>query len=288
MSPAFEGVIGIPRTVAETNPRALLDHVHNDDRAEVEQLFDPPHAEPKQFEYRIVRSDGSVGWIQTRVFCVRNDDGAIHHIAGISRDITERKNAVVALAASEARYSELVEKLAAADIAREAVGGRRRESEHDRAPLEARHAQDREPSRGAGTVLVAVDERSVLRLIKRVLQRSDHRVRTVQNGDAALEVASECDTIDLLITDVVLPGMNGRDLAAELRVNHPQLKVLYISGHIGRASVSVVELGPKTSFLSKPFSPEALARKIRLLIESQPSEPPIPEPTQSSFGSKPL
>jgi PAS domain S-box-containing protein len=285
MSPAFEKVVGVSRAEAEADPRSILAVVNEEDRADFEQVLESPPQGTARVDYRVERADGSTGWIQTRLFCVRNDDGSIQRIAGVSRDVTERKEAVLALEAAQDKNRELVEKLAAADLAREAVGSRRKEPGRDRAPSPRGQAKEGGGSAGPGTVLVAMDERSVLRLTRQVLQQTGRRIRTAHDGEAALDEASRCDHIDMLIADVVLPGMNGRELATELRRSHPQLKVLFISGYIGKASVSIAELGPNTSFLSKPFSPEALARKIRLLSEDGAHTPPSPTRDPSSHVS---
>jgi PAS domain S-box-containing protein len=127
-----------------------------------------------------------------------------------------------------------------------------------------------EPSQGKETVLVAEDEPPVRTLICEVLEGKGYRVLLASNGEEALRVTSEhAGRIGLLITDIVMPGgMNGREMAAELKAKYPALKVLYISGYIGKASVKIAELDGSTSFLTKPFSPEALARKIRLLLDT--------------------
>ena len=109
-----------------------------------------------------------------------------------------------------------------------------------------------------------------------VLREKGCRVLRAGEGEEAIALAGAGEEdIDLLITDLVMPRMNGRDLAAELHKTNPRLKVLYISGYIGKASVRIAELGPGTSFLSKPFSPESLARKLRLLLDTEPVEPTI-------------
>jgi PAS domain S-box-containing protein len=134
-----------------------------------------------------------------------------------------------------------------------------------------------ESSRGFKTVMVATDERSVRTMVCEVLREKGCRVLRAGEGEEAIALAGAGEEdIDLLITDLVMPRMNGRDLAAELHKTNPRLKVLYISGYIGKASVRIAELGPGTSFLSKPFSPESLARKLRLLLDTAPAEPVEP------------
>jgi PAS domain S-box-containing protein len=153
----------------------------------------------------------------------------------------------------------------------------------DRMPASTTREMFLGPSRGSETVLVAEDEPTVQRLIRDVLQNKGYRVLSAGDGDAALEVAAaEGGKIDLLITDVVMPRMNGRELANEIQARNPLLKVLFISGYIGKSSVKIAELGPGTSFLSKPFSSEALARKIRLLLDSPPHDRTGREPRSTA------
>jgi CheY-like chemotaxis protein len=143
------------------------------------------------------------------------------------------------------------------------------------ASIPAEAAPGRPPE--SETVLIAVVERTVQRQIRGALEDKGYRILTVEDGEAALETFAGYDgRIELLITDVVLPRMNGRELAADMRSRNPRLKVLYISGYIGSASVRVSELGPATSFLSKPFSADALERKVRLLIDAAVLEPSSP------------
>ncbi|MCK5619180.1 MAG: response regulator [Candidatus Krumholzibacteria bacterium] len=151
--------------------------------------------------------------------------------------------------------------------------------ESDSTPAEA--APERSPE--SETVLIAVVEPTVQRQIRGALEDMGYRMLTVEDGEAALETFTGYDgRIELLITDVVLPSMNGRELAAEMRSRNPRLKVLYISGYIGSASVRVAELGPATSFLSKPFSADALERKVRLLIDAA-----VPEPSSHAVHPDP-
>jgi len=146
----------------------------------------------------------------------------------------------------------------------------------DREPAPPTEEPAAESSRGFKTVMVATDEQSVRDMVCEVLREKGCRVLRAGEGDEAIALAGAGEEdIDLLITDLVMPRMNGRDLAAELHKTNPRLKVLYISGYIGKASVRIAELGPGTSFLSKPFSPESLARKLRLLLDTEPVEPTI-------------
>jgi PAS domain S-box-containing protein len=131
------------------------------------------------------------------------------------------------------------------------------------------------PADGTETVLVAEDEPAVRKLLREVLEARGYRVLYAGDGQEALRVADgHPGRIDLLVTDLVMPHMNGRELALRLGESHAGLKVLYISGYIGKSAVRIAELGPGASFLSKPFSPQSLARKVRLLLDADKVQPP--------------
>jgi len=117
------------------------------------------------------------------------------------------------------------------------------------APVEA-------PSRN-GTVLVAEDQEQVRLLVAKVLGRSGYRVLLAGCGDEALALASAQGTpVDLLVTDVVMPGMSGLELHERLRRTHPQLKVLFVSGYASDV------VGPGVNLLPKPFTPEQLLARV--------------------------
>ncbi len=143
------------------------------------------------------------------------------------------------------------------------------------------------PTRGSETVLVAEDEEAVRRLMHSVLESNGYRVLIASDGDEALQIARNYEgEIDLLVTDLVMPEINGRELARAIRELRPTMRVLYISGYIGRASVRVAELGPRTSFLSKPFSPQSFARKVRLLLDVDRRRPSLAEITRRNVRAR--
>jgi signal transduction histidine kinase len=127
-------------------------------------------------------------------------------------------------------------------------------------------------ARGAGTVLLVEDDEQLRRLTHRALANEGYVVLEADRGRSALELARRhTGTIDLLLTDMVMPDTNGRKLADTLRAARPGLRVLYMSGYPDRAIVNHGMLGPSDAYLAKPFTTEAIARKVRdLLAEEKP------------------
>jgi PAS domain S-box-containing protein len=120
--------------------------------------------------------------------------------------------------------------------------------------------------KGEGTVLLAEDDRSVRRLVVTELTRRGFTVLEADDGAAALEVFQrEKDRVDVLVTDVVMPRMNGADLAAAVGRIRPGLKILFISGHPERAGAGLDPTGV-TNLLMKPFTADTLASRIKALI----------------------
>jgi len=117
---------------------------------------------------------------------------------------------------------------------------------------------------GSETILLVEDEESVRQLVRETLEAKGYRVLEAENGEAALHLTTHSsDVIDMLITDVVMPGISGRELAARLAASHPHTKVLYLSGYTEDAIVHEGVLEPGTAFLQKPFTLQTLARKVR-------------------------
>ena len=127
--------------------------------------------------------------------------------------------------------------------------------------------------RGSETVLVVEDEEAVRQLAVQSLERNGYQVIASMSGEEALKLASTFDgPIHLLLTDVVMPGMKGPELAARLRAVRPGVKVLLMSGY----AADVVMPGDlkDASMMSKPFSPSALTRAVRNALDvTLPSMP---------------
>ncbi len=125
------------------------------------------------------------------------------------------------------------------------------------------------PARGTETVLVVEDEPAVLTLSRRALEAQGYVVLAASEPAAALRVVERHGgTIHLLITDVVMPGMSGRELADKLAAQRPGIRVLYMSGYPGDAVVQHGSLPAGSAFLPKPFSPDSLARKVRDVLDA--------------------
>jgi PAS domain S-box-containing protein len=122
--------------------------------------------------------------------------------------------------------------------------------------------------RGTETVLVAEDEDGVRELLRKVLTEFGYSVLTARHGrDALLAAAERAGRIDLLVTDVVMPEMSGRELAETLRDRRPALKVLYISGYTDDEVLQRGVSGREMAFVRKPFAAEELVRRVRALLD---------------------
>ena len=121
---------------------------------------------------------------------------------------------------------------------------------------------------GSGTVLLVEDEPMVRAVAERALTRHGYKVITAENGEGALEVLQRGDQIDLLISDVVMPGMDGPTMVAEARKTWPELKILFMSGYAEeqlRDSINV----ENASFLPKPFSVQELAEAAKRTLAAK-------------------
>ncbi len=122
----------------------------------------------------------------------------------------------------------------------------------------------------SGTVLLVEDESAVRRIAALALRRAGHRVLEAADASAALRVAeSGADELDLLVTDVVMPGMGGRALAARLREQRPDLPVLFVSGYTEDEALRREVATLRAAFLPKPFTPETLCAKVNDLLEGE-------------------
>ena len=126
----------------------------------------------------------------------------------------------------------------------------------------------KEVPRGTETILVVEDEEDVRKLAVRILERQGYKVLEASQGlDAFLIAEKYEDLIHLLVTDVVMPKISGRELADRIAEIRPEIKVLYMSGYTDNAIVHHGVLGEGMKFIQKPFTVDGLARKIREVLD---------------------
>jgi two-component system, cell cycle sensor histidine kinase and response regulator CckA len=123
------------------------------------------------------------------------------------------------------------------------------------------------PRSGPEMVLVVEDAEGLRDLTKRLLQRQGYTVLVAANADEAQVEFNRTPSIDVLLTDVVMPGASGPELTMRLIAQRPGLKVIYMSGYTEDAIVQHGVLNSGIAFLNKPFSADALARKVREVLD---------------------
>ncbi len=126
-----------------------------------------------------------------------------------------------------------------------------------------------QPQRGTETILLVEDEPSVRMLVRDELRKLGYRVLEAKNGiEACLLATQQAGSFQLLLTDVVMPGMAGRELAQHLSVIKPDLRTLFMSGYMDDVGIMAGQEESASSFLQKPFTPEVLARAVRNLLDA--------------------
>jgi two-component system cell cycle sensor histidine kinase/response regulator CckA len=146
--------------------------------------------------------------------------------------------------------------------------------------------------RGVETVLLVEDEHLVRTLVADILSKNGYRVLDAADARNALEISrSHRGAIHLMVTDVVMPGMSGIDLARRFDVDRPETRVLYLSGYTDDVVLRNGVLQPGTAFLQKPFTPEVLLQKVRSLLDPTPgpdpeSGPALPGPGVQRQGER--
>ena len=124
----------------------------------------------------------------------------------------------------------------------------------------------------AETVLLVEDEPAVMRLTRRVLEKVGYTVLAAESGEEALRLAgAHGGRIHVLVTDVIMPRMRGRDLADQLVATHPDLQVLFMSGYTADVLAPQGVLAPDVAFIQKPFAPGEFAARVRELITRAPA-----------------
>ena len=131
-----------------------------------------------------------------------------------------------------------------------------------------------------GTILVVEDDAGIRALVEEVLSSAGYRVLVAEDGANALRISTEyAGPIQLLLTDVILPKMSGKEVAANLRALRPEMTVLFMSGYTREVMAHNGTLDPKMNFIQKPWSPRVLREKIQTLLSTCP-----PVPTNPSAG----
>ena len=117
-----------------------------------------------------------------------------------------------------------------------------------------------------GTILVIDDEPYILRSLSYLLQREGYTVLVAGNAEEAYRLSEQTPSIDVLLTDVVMPGTSGPELTKRLVERRPALKVIYMSGYTEDAIIHHGVLNPGISFLHKPFTAESLGQKMHEVL----------------------
>jgi CheY-like chemotaxis protein len=138
------------------------------------------------------------------------------------------------------------------------------EAERPAAPPPAAEGFD-----GTETILLAEDQPEVRAIASAVMRRHGYTVLEASDGEEALAIVRRrTEAIDLLLSDVVMPNMSGPELARLVQAERPRIRVLYASGYTDDAIVNHGVLDPGVAFLPKPFTPSALLRKIREMLDA--------------------
>ncbi len=127
------------------------------------------------------------------------------------------------------------------------------------------------PSRGTETVLLVEDDDQVRVVIRGILEREGYRVLEARNAGEALLIAEQPHTIDLVLSDVVMPHMSGPEVVRRIAAGRPGIRVLCMSGYTDNAVLRHHVLDRQIAFLQKPITPATLARKVREVLDAPPA-----------------
>lgn len=144
--------------------------------------------------------------------------------------------------------------------------------EAEETAIEVTEKEKSEPAdlSGAGTILLVEDEEAVRAFASRALSTRGYNVLEAENGEIALDIVDECgDEIDLVISDVVMPNLDGPSMAKKLRERYPDVKVIFISGYTEDAFEDELERPEDFIFLPKPFSLKQLASKVKEVLSDE-------------------
>ena len=133
----------------------------------------------------------------------------------------------------------------------------------------------KELPRGNEMILIVEDEEKVRKLAGKILERQGYRILEASQGDDALRISERHGgPIDLILVDVIMPGMSCSELAKHLKSPHPKMKVLYMSGYTDNAIVRHEVLEKGVNYIQKPFTMEGLARKVREVLDKDSGKHP--------------
>ena len=135
-------------------------------------------------------------------------------------------------------------------------------------PISSEQSIEAQPPGGGQTVLVVEDEALVRLLIVDVLNELGYTALEAADGPSGLRILQSQQRIDLLITDIGLPGLNGRQMADAARLQRPDLKVLFMTGYAESAAIAQGILSPGMQMITKPFAMDTLTKRIRTLVEA--------------------
>jgi DNA-binding NtrC family response regulator len=121
--------------------------------------------------------------------------------------------------------------------------------------------------KGSETILLTEDNQNVRQMVKNILTRQGYEVIEAEDGEDALNLLGSCDKdVHLLLTDVIMPGMNGRDLYNMALKKRPGLKVIYMSGYTDNVIEHYGVLNEEVRFIQKPFSPNDLINTLQEIL----------------------
>jgi PAS domain S-box-containing protein len=248
------------------------DRLHPDDRAAILASLPTLWSDGRHAcEYRFRAQSGGYRWLRDEVRLIRNRAGEPLSCIGSWSDLTERNQAADLLSEPETQIRNIGE--AALQIVEITPGIGTSFKVYLPRDLEAdvAHPAPQVPPAlrsGSETVLLVEDDNQVRALARLVLGSHGYTVLEAHDGDEALRVcAQHAGTIDLLISDVIMPHLSGPQLAQRITSLRPTTRVLFLSGYADDAVVHHGVLDPGAAFLQKPFALEALARKVRETLD---------------------
>jgi CheY-like chemotaxis protein len=135
-----------------------------------------------------------------------------------------------------------------------------------------RNIESEEVTRGTETILLVEDEEMLRKLARQTLKGHGYKIVEAANGSEAIALSAQHEgPIHLLLTDVIMPGMNGRELATRMLQTRPSLRVLFMSGYTDDAIVHQGVLDESANFIQKPFAPDGLAFRVREVLDQEKS-----------------